>query len=338
MTNVCTHCFSDRELIALIHNQGKVDNCSFCGTNDVSSVSIYELFDYFSELLSHFKVDRTGQSLTSLIQANWSLFNDIEVADKILNYYISNSTSSFSNAQETANFSDEILENIGYWDVLKRKLANESRYITDVGYLTGDLGWDGFFNSQIEIPHGFHLYRARLHHNSGQPPFSVDEMYCPPAINSTAGRANPSGIPYLYLSDNPETVLYEVRATYLDELSVGTFQIQPRVTKPVIISDFTESSTIFHPSKVGNIIKATLLKKKISNDLSKPVRRYDSELEYIPTQFICEFIKIYTNVHGIKFRSSLHANGNNFVIFDQSIMSCTHVNRVKVDRVTINAG
>ena len=160
-------------------------------------------------------------------------------------------------------------------------------------------------------------------------------MFCPPAAYSTAGRANPSGIPYLYLSDNADTVLYEVRAAYLDEISIGTFEVKPTVISPVIISDFTESSTIFHPSRIGDKIKTTLLKQKISADLSKPMRRYDSELDYIPTQFICEFIKIYTGVHGIKFRSSLHATGNNFVIFDQELMTCTQVNQIRVNRVVI---
>jgi len=60
--------------------------------------------------------------------------------------------------------------------------------------------------------------------------------------------------------------------------------VKANLTQPVLIADFTESSTIFHPSRIGDRIKATLLKQKISADLSKPMRRYDSELEYIPTQ------------------------------------------------------
>ena len=105
----------------------------------------------------------------------------------------------------------------------------------------------------------------------------------------------------------------------------------------VYISDFTESVSIFHPSKVRLKLTASLLKEKISFELSKPMRRYDSEIEYIPTQFICEFIKIFTNVKGIKFRSSLHANGNNFVIFQQDIFECTNVKKVKVNKVEIDS-
>jgi len=66
------------------------------------------------------------------------------------------------------------------------------------------------------------------------------------------------------------------------------------------------------------------------------MRRYDTEIDYIPTQFICEFIKVFSGVHGIKFRSSLHTEGNNIVIFDQNIMVCESVENVKVSNVSIS--
>ena len=297
---------------------------------------IEELFDFFAELLTHFKPDGNGTMLKSAIQGNWSLFSSLNSAYLILNHFLFKVQMPLSHADELVDFSDEILENVGYWDRLKQQLVTKNRYITDVNYLTDELGWDGFFSSQIKIPRGQKLYRARLHHNSGEAPYIAEKMFCPPAASSTAGRANPSGIPYLYLSDNPDTVLYEIRAAYLDEVSIGTFEVKANLTQPVLIADFTESSTIFHPSRIGDKIKATLLKQKISADLSKPMRRYDSELEYIPTQFICEFIKIYTGVNGIKFRSSLHVAGNNFVIFDQDLVACTEVYPVKVGRVEIS--
>jgi hypothetical protein len=336
MANVCTQCFEDRELVAFITNQAKLGDCDFCGAKNVACVPVEELFDFFAELLDQFKPDGNGIMLKSVIQGNWSLFSSLDSAYVILNHFLSKLHTSLSHADELVNFRNDILENVGYWDLLKHRLVTNSRYITDVNYLTYELGWDGFFSSQIEIPQELSLYRARLHHNSGEAPYDAEKMFCPPAAFSMAGRANPSGIPYLYLSDNPDTVLYEIRASYLDEISVGTFKVKTNLSQAVKIADFTESSTIFHPSRIGDKIKATLLKQKISADLSKPMRRYDSELEYIPTQFICEFIKIYTGVNGIKFRSSLHVAGNNFVIFDQNVMSCTQVTQVKVRRVVIS--
>jgi hypothetical protein len=335
MPNVCTNCFADRELVAFISSQANNGACNFCGSTDVPCLPVDELVGFFTELFSNFKAHGGGVMLKSAIQGNWSLFSTIDSAYVLLNHYLSKIRTPIANADQLVDFSDAILENVGYWDTLKKQLLTKHRYITDVNYLTDELGWDGFFSSQIKISKGVPLYRARLHHNSGEPPYAPNNMFCPPANYATAGRANPSGIPYLYLSDNPDTVLYEIRAAYLDEISIGTFEVDDSVVDPVLIADFITSSTIFHPSRVSDRIKSTLLKQKISTDLSKPMRRYDSELEYIPTQFICEFISVYTGVSGIRFRSSLHLTGNNFVIFDQNIMKCTNVRKERVGRVEI---
>lgn len=224
---------------------------------------------------------------------------------------------------------------MNYWFKLKEKIKWERRYLIDVNALT-ELGWDGFFGSQVIMNKNDILYRARLHHDSTNSCYTQDAMFCPPKHLSTAGRANPMGIPYLYLSDNKETIIYEVRSAYLDEVSVGEFRISNNISKEVKISDFTEVPTIYHPSEVNKRIKSRLLKRLISIDLSRPMRRYDSELDYIPTQFICEFIKVYTGVDGLKFTSSLHNLGNNYVIFDQNLMDCISVSKVKISKVDIS--
>jgi hypothetical protein len=336
MLNVCKNCFSDREIEAFITSHALHGNCDFCGTKSIEIVPIEELYDFFKELLDNFKRTTSGTPLKSKLQGSWSLFSSLSSAYAILNFVISKISTTISNADDLVDFNDDILDNVNFWEKLKNQLVWENRYLTDVNYLTDELGWDGFFNSKVELVKGINLYRARLHYASPEPPYSSANMFCPHREIATAGRANPAGIPFLYLSDNSDTVLYEIRASYLDEVSIGTFTVKSSLTAPVIISDFTESETIFHPSRVAQKIKITLLKQKISADLSKPMRRYDSELEYIPTQFICEFIKIYTGVQGIKFRSSLHTLGNNIVIFDQNLMDCINVTQVKVNRVLIS--
>lgn len=337
MYKVCNHCFSDRELKAFIISQATIGDCDFCGIKKTETLLINELFDFFTELLDNFKRVQTGVTIKSKIQGNWSLFSTSVLSYHILNYVINNITTQITSADDLVDFSDEILDNVNFWDKLKSQLVWENRYLTDINYLTDELGWDGFFNSKIELIKNLKLYRARIHNSSAEPPFSNMDMFCPPKENATAGRANPLGIPFLYMSDNTDTVLYEIRASYLDEISVGTFILNDKVTSAISISDFTESETIFHPSMVAHKIKSTLLKQKISIDLSKPMRRYDSELDYIPTQFICEFIKIYTGVEGIKFRSSLHTIGNNIVIFNQDLMQCIDVKKVKVTKVLISS-
>ncbi|OCB71158.1 hypothetical protein B0A79_22440 [Flavobacterium piscis] len=334
-SNVCTNCFSERELKAFINSHSQLGKCTFCEKENIEILEISELYDFFKELLDNFQKKENGQPLKNIIQGIWSLFSSAELSNKILNFIIHNIDTEILSADELVDFNEDIYENVNYWDRLKEQLIWERRYLTDINYLTDELGWDGFFNSQIALTKTTELYRARLHNKSDAKCYELTEMFCPPRKISTAGRANPSGIPFLYLSDNKDTILYEIRASYLDEISIGTFTLKDDLKKLIYISDFTESSTIFHPSRVNEKIKSTLLKQKISIDLSKPMRRYDSELEYIPTQFICEFIKVYTGVQGIKFRSSLHTLGNNLVLFDQELVECIHVEKVKVKKVQI---
>ncbi len=337
MQFVCKDCFADKELIGFIVSQNKQGDCSCCNKKNIEILPIEELLDFFKELFDNFQPNPEGKSLISLIQGNWSLFGNLECGNKILNFVLNKIDTAIANSEEFVDFNAEILENVNYWFKLKEQLKWERRYFTNINYLTDDLGWDSFFESKVVVKKEDIFYRARLHGNVNSLAFTNEEMFCPPKEISLAGRANPMGIPYLYLSDNAKTILYEIRASYLDEVTIASFIIKPNIEDEVIISDFTEDPTLYHPNEVSRKIKSRLLKKIISRDLSKPMRRYDSDLDYIPTQFICEFIKIFTNVQGIKFRSSLHNVGNNLVVFNQNLMNCVSTKKVRVSEVIINS-
>jgi hypothetical protein len=336
MKFVCTNCFADEEINNFISSQKNIGNCSFCKSKDVETIDIVELFDFFNEVFSNFKPKLNGKRFISIIQENWNLFEQNDVGILILNYIMEKLGKYFKNAEEMADFNDDIIENVNYWEKLKFDLKWNRRYLTEIEYIVEDLGWDSFFSSQIKLNEKDQFYRARLHSINNTPKFKKGEMYCPPKEMTTAGRANPLGIPYLYLCDNVNTTLYEIRASYLDEISIGTFKLNNFI-EDITISDFTEIPSLYIPGLVNRIIKSTLLKREISKDLSKPIRRYDSEIDYVPTQFICEFIKEITGVYGLKFGSSLHREGNNIVIFDQKIMKCTKVEKVKIQKVILDS-
>lgn len=341
MKYVCRHCFNDVELIGFIQSRDIIGRCHFCGKDDAEIIETTELLEFFKQLLDNFKVDKKGENIISIIQKYWRFFKSEEVGKEILNFVLKQVQTSITRSDEKVTFSNEILENVNYWEILKEQLKWERRYITNIEYLTEDLGWDGFFNSKSTIKPNNTYYRARLHYNANERKYNKTSMLSPARELATAGRANPPGIPYLYLCDNKETVLYEIRAAYLDEVTIAYFKLNQISNDPVIISDFTEIPSLFFTnakeSEITNQIKSTLLKQKISKDLSRPLRRYDSDLDYIPTQFICEFIRIFTNVGGIKFRSSLHKSGNNIVIFDQNKMQCINRQKVKITNVNIKS-
>ena len=163
-------------------------------------------------------------------------------------------------------------------------------------------------------------------------------MGCPPNYLATPGRANPKGIPYLYLSDSAKTTYYEVRALYLDKLSVGTF----RIKRDLKLIDFIYDVNLFFSYNCSSLpLKEIVIKKKvidaISADLSKPIRRYDDpELEYVPTQLICEYCKNIVGADGISFESSVHKGGRNYVLFDGSAAKCTRVTIHEITKIDID--
>lgn len=333
---VCPNCFEDAELKGFISSSKNIGICKICDSSNVPLLLIDELIDFFQGLIDNFKVLPDGEPLIAKIQSNWNFFSTLNIGSIILNEVLSKITSEIKNSEYLVDYTDDIIENFSFWEILKENLKKSNRYITNIEYLTEDLGWDGFFNTQFELKSSDELYRARVHHKSNLEAYSIKEMMCPPFNLAGGGRANPLGIPYLYLSDNPETVLYEVRASYLDELSIGLFNLKKEIDFVKIV-DFTEQTSLFQTTNIKQTIKSKLLRDEISRDLSKPMRRYDSEIEYIPTQFICEFIKIFTGASGIRFSSSLDPSGKNIVMFNQELMECKNVFLKKIDKMHLKA-
>ena len=334
---VCPNCFSDKELKYYISTSSDIGDCNVCETKEQPLLRLEELFDFFQALLNNFKLSVTGETLNGKIQSHWSFFSSHQSAQKILNFVLPKIHSTISSANTLVDYTDEIIQNFSYWEVLKEELKWKNRFILNIDKLK-ELEWDTFFNTSFELKPTVLLYRARLHHQSGLEPYAKENMFCPPQKVASGGRANPSGIPFLYLSDDADTVLYEVRASYLDELSVGVFNLNENIDSIKIV-DFSEDTSLFQEdlNQITNTIKGKLLRERISIDLSKPMRRYDNEIEYIPTQFICEFIKVFTGANGIKFSSSLHPSGNNYVIFNQELMKCNEVNLVRVNSIELKA-
>ncbi len=333
---VCPYCFSDREIVGFISSSGEPGNCDVCGKSSVPVMDISEFFDFFQELLDNYEKSETGISLTSKIQGYWNFFSSMRTATSILNEVLVAISTDITTADDLVDYTVDISQNHAYWDVLKKKIKWNHRFLQDLNILIEDLGWDGFFNTQYELKPEVTLFRARVHHESGMNAYAPEDMMCPKPRHTKGGRANPSGIPHLYLSDNPGTVLYEVRASFLDELSIGKFRLKQNPGSVKIV-DFTEDTPLFQPNSVNESIKAKLLRDRISKDLSKPMRRYDTEIEYVPTQFICEFIRVITGASGIRFMSSVHPEGRNMVIFDQEIMECVEVTLQQVDNLDLSA-
>ena len=325
---ICDYCFNDVEMQLAVRNESaSIGICEACG-QESSVVDISFFSDFFDEVLCLFEPSEDGIDIVSLLQRDWNLFVNDGVGRVIVKYFIDQLGAGYS-IDEKVDYNSAIRDNFQIWDDLKKKVKEESRFFTSLTSLD-DMQ---LIKHNLTIPRGTYLFRARVI-PSDKEKLEVGEMGCPPAKITPAGRANPLGIPYLYLCQEEETCYYEVRALYLDRLAVGTFN----VTKDLKIFDFTKKLSLYVANTMSSNLLTEISKFKliqqISGDLSKPLRRFDTEIEYVPTQLICEFCKL-NDIDGIKFNSSLHAGGVNVVLFDSSSAECVLVQNVEIKHVTI---
>jgi hypothetical protein len=65
------------------------------------------------------------------------------------------------------------------------------------------------------------------------------------------------------------------------------------------------------------------LLKDIEADLAKPMSRWDSELDYLPTQYISDFAK-FIGYDGIIYYSTFNNKSYNIALFDPSKCKCIY--------------
>lgn len=165
---------------------------------------------------------------------------------------------------------------------------------------------------------GTSFYRARI--CKDEVGFEKNEMGSPPSNKASSGRANPEGISCLYLSNSIDTTLYEIRAGAYDYVTVGEFVLQKDI-EVVNLSDIDKLSPFIVPDI--NLIAANIVHlNNISADIARPLRRHDSSLDYLPTQYICDYIKSQ-EFAGVEFRSTIYNSGINYAIFDETFFECT---------------
>jgi RES domain-containing protein len=130
---------------------------------------------------------------------------------------------------------------------------------------------------------------------------------------ATEGRANPKGIPYLYLATDRDTAIAEVRPWIGSEISVGLFKTQRELrvvncmTRARLTRVFLEEPSAEDREKTVWI--------HIDEAFSRPVTRNEDVADYVPSQIIAELFKAQ-GYDGIAFGSSVSETGYNVVLFD----------------------
>lgn len=179
--------------------------------------------------------------------------------------------------------------------------------------------------SCTEYEAGTEFFRARIWTDGRA--YTKDEMGPPPPKKASAGRANPEGISCLYLADSLNTTLHETRAGVYDFATVGKFVLKEKIS----VVDLTSIDKI-SPFLMADIdLLAANLEHlgKIGDEISRPLRKHDSSLDYLPTQYISDYIKS-VGYSGIKYKSTMCSNGMNFAIFNKDLLQCVEISNYDI--------
>ena len=156
----------------------------------------------------------------------------------------------------------------------------------------------------------------------------------PLAEKASDGRANPKGIPCLYLATKQETAVLEVRPLIGSYVSVAQF----KVLKDLRLVDCSakEMSDLVRFLKKDWTPEET--EKQVWSDIntafSEPVERGDDSLDYIPTQIITETFKL-NGFDGIAYKSSYGEDGFNVALFDVAAADVINCGLYRIKDVSV---
>ena len=332
----CENCFSSKALQSIIRRLPKrKGNCSFCKSRSVPTFSPKKLSEQFQNLILSYaiaKKDEGGKRLSeqlrldfpneifsSKMQNTQGFLNEISKGTPELDRRIYTHPVILAHKRGATNALKSRILNTT-WEKFAIELKEKNRFHIENNLNLPELArlLERYteFHAKGEI-----FYRARISTNQL---LSKKEMLNPPRQLAKAGRANPQGISYLYVSNDLDTTLYETRATLFDFVSIGEFaatrelkviNLNSREYDPILLAD---------EGSLDDYMMHAEFMEKLGRELSKPVRRADNELDYLPTQYLSEFIKSL-GYDGIKYTSSLNPGGFNIAVFTPNVLKISKV-------------
>ena len=340
--NCCVNCFADIQLQREINNMSvNTGNCDFCLSVDVVIVDCDLLADPFEDIFTLYEPNNdSGKLIHEHMKDYWvGLFNpnlSINHVKQLVNT-IGRSCSIYSKElfETPVEFQSQIIDESAktlelQWETFATELKENNRF-----FLNDTIDLE-FIKANLErLAKTYYpdklFYRSRI----GNSRFATTELGKPPKENATSGRANPEGIPYLYLSDSVDTTIYETRSSLYDRLTVGIFKLNAplqviSLNKIQELSPFEIKEKGFELEEFINIRPYLL---KLQSELSKPIRKQDSSLDYLPTQYLCEFIKL-NGFDAIEYKSAMHNGGYNLAVFNDDHFEC--IDSIFIDVTNLN--
>jgi len=149
---------------------------------------------------------------------------------------------------------------------------------------------------------------------------------------ASEGRANPKGIPYLYVATSEKAAVGECRPWVGARVSVS----QMRTVRDLKILNCTSKlkGTPIYLEEPPPLERERAVWRDIDRAFAEPVTRADDTADYVPTQIVAELFREH-GIDGIGYRSAL-GSGLNLALFDLDCADVINGQLVKVDRLDID--
>lgn len=348
MKKVCANCFKDTVARYFICVHGDLGDCEFCGSRRRKVTSAHTLWPLFEELLALYQPYQPmssdslgeGESLACCL-GEWNLFSD-EIDEEAQNLILdeirgvdprdgSTYSADWWEAKDDAWYVNPLRDR---WSWFADHLKRRQRFLIQDDPLGEIIRPEKWVPRLLKEAHAIRtlkkrtsLYRGRLGFaerpspNTGRAPLSPRLMGAPPPVLARAGRANPVGIPVLYCALETETAIIEAGRFPGAVVSVREL----RARKKLRLADLTYDRSPLEPLGTPNLAKEiqerTLL-GSLGDALGRPIHPDDSQIEYLPTQYLAEVIQS-EGYDGICYPSALNPKGTNVVIFDPADVRIT---------------
>lgn len=342
----CRECFADSEIRAAIEMIGHRGRCPICNKEDVylydsetdkeySDIDeklndILEIYVPESELpITYPEEDRLFIE-ESLIE-KWRIFaGSSREVRKIVEAYVEESWNldrkilnervGIPDLYDESFLTEHSLFGIYNWDQFKKCLRNGNRF--HCHYMNIEVMGNLLGNAEDFIPKDAVFFRARVSNERGAQGYRRKEMGAPPDDVATPGRVNSKGQSCLYLSNKKETTVKEIRAHAFDYVTIAKFRMT-RTVKVLNLNMLIYNSPFqADGDKVSYLINEEHL-RNMSDDMSKPMSRWDSELDYLPTQYISDFAKA-CGYDGVQYSSTFDKESYNVALFEPDVCKAVY--------------
>jgi len=332
----CPECFSDRTLRSFIFSQREttVGQCSYCGSTAVLLIDPRVLREYFELLVSVYRPAEDGKVLIEWFKDDWGLFDhpamDLPRSQSLLAEILDNGEVVRQHFEPAFA---PIGNRLGEWEEFRNELRYKNRFFPEVDFDQDRLAslLTLLEPEANEVPTTW--FRARLRKGAGV--YTDEEMGAPPCELATHGRANPAGIPYLYVASSIVTAISEARPqtgqiAYVAEFSfIGDLRLIDLRTPKKTVSPFVFDE----PADIGRMRNEVPFLESLGEELTRPVIQSAAATDYTPSQYLCEFIKS-KRYDGVIYRSSV-STGINLAVFNTHVGRCGTIRQYSVGTVTV---